>query len=45
MALVNGLGGAFVFSSDPARLAGWYAEMFGLRFEGSQDDGQFWLVF
>jgi len=45
MALVNGLGGAFVFSSEPARLAGWYAEMFGSRFEGSQDDGQFWLVF
>ncbi len=32
--LVNGIGGAFLFSNDPKRLADWYIEHLGLQFEG-----------
>ena len=45
MRLVNGLGGAFVFSNDAARLAGWYAEHLGFRFEGSAAFGAFYHTF
>ena len=33
MAYVNGLGGAFIVSEDPERLAKWYGEAFGLALE------------
>lgn len=33
MSIVSGVGGAFVFSADPARLARWYEEHLGLAFE------------
>ena len=33
MAMVSGLGGAFVFSPDPAKLAAWYEMYLGLQFE------------
>ena len=45
MQLVNGLGGAFVFSSDPARLAGWYTEMLGVELEANPEGDTFWRVF
>jgi catechol 2,3-dioxygenase-like lactoylglutathione lyase family enzyme len=31
--LVSGVGGAFVCSNDPARLADWYERALGIRFE------------
>ncbi len=45
MSHVNGVGGAFVFSEDPARLAGWYRDKLGLAFEGSEEFGAFYQVF
>lgn len=30
-ASIDGVGGAFVFSEDPKRLADWYAEHLGIR--------------
>ncbi len=45
MALIDGVGGAFVFSNDPERLAGWYREHLGFEFEGSAEFGAFYQVF
>jgi catechol 2,3-dioxygenase-like lactoylglutathione lyase family enzyme len=45
MSFVEGVGGAFVFSRDPARLAEWYTEHLGLAFEGSREFGAFYRVF
>lgn len=33
MSFVNGLGGAFIYCSDPAALAQWYGRAFGLKLE------------
>jgi catechol 2,3-dioxygenase-like lactoylglutathione lyase family enzyme len=33
--MIDGVGGAFVFSNDPQRLADWYREHLGIEFEGS----------
>jgi predicted enzyme related to lactoylglutathione lyase len=30
MSLIEGIGGVFLFSNDPRRLADWYAECFGI---------------
>ena len=43
MPWINGLGGAFVFSNEPKRLADWYADIFDLAFEGG--DTFFYHVF
>ena len=45
MALIDGLGGAFVFSNDAERLANWYREHLGFEFEGSAEFGAFYQVF
>lgn len=45
MSLINGIGGAFIFSDDPKRLADWYAENLGLEFEGGGVSESFYLVF
>ncbi len=31
--MIDGVGGAFIFSNDPERLANWYREHLGLDFE------------
>ena len=43
--MINGLGGAFVFSTRPVELAAWYTEHLGLRFEGSAEFGAFYQQF
>lgn len=45
MPLINGLGGAFVFSDKPVELAKWYTEHFGFEFEGSAEFGAFYQMF
>jgi len=45
MALINGIGGAFIFSNDPGSLAIWYAEHFGLQFTGDAGPGNFYVMF
>ena len=43
MSLIDGVGGAFVFTEDPKRLADWYAEHLGIEFEGSEEFGAFYV--
>ena len=43
--LIEGVGGAFVFSERPAELAEWYREVLGLEFEGSEEAGAFYQIF
>ena len=43
MSLVDGVGGAFIFSEDPKRLSDWYAEHLGIAFEGSEEFGAFYV--
>jgi hypothetical protein len=45
MGFIDGVGGAFVFSHDPKRLANWYADNLGLAFEGSESAGAYYLTF
>ncbi len=45
MSMVSGLGGAFIFSNDPDRLAGWYTDVFGLGFTSFGEGGTHYLVF
>ncbi|MCY3969396.1 MAG: VOC family protein [Acidobacteria bacterium] len=43
MSLIDGVGGAFLFSEDPKRLADWYTEHLGVDFEGSEEFGAFYV--
>ena len=43
MSLIDGVGGAFIFSADPKRLADWYGEHLGIEFEGSEEFGAFYV--
>ncbi len=43
VSLIDGVGGAFVFSENPGRLADWYAEHLDIRFEGSEEFGAFYV--
>jgi len=45
MGLIDGVGGAFVFSNDAEKLADWYRDNLGLEFEGSAEFGAFYQVF
>jgi len=45
MGLIDGLGGAFVFSNDAEKLSTWYHEHLGFEFEGSAEFGAFYQVF
>ena len=45
MRLIDGIGGAFVFSNDPEALASWYTENLGIEFEGSAEFGAFYTIF
>lgn len=45
MALIDGVGGAFVFSNDAERLANWYRDHLGFEFEGSAEFGAFYQMF
>jgi catechol 2,3-dioxygenase-like lactoylglutathione lyase family enzyme len=45
MAAVKGIGGAFVLSEDPERLANWYTEMLGIELSPQSDEAGFYRVF
>ncbi|KPK63522.1 MAG: hypothetical protein AMS21_06620, partial [Gemmatimonas sp. SG8_38_2] len=42
--MIDGVGGAFIFSSDPERLAKWYQEHLDLSFERA-GEGAFYQMF
>ena len=43
--MIDGIGGAFVFSNDAQRLADWYRECLGFEFEGAPEYGAFYQMF
>ncbi len=43
--MIDGVGGAFIFSNDPQRLADWYREHLGLEFEGDAEFGAFYRIY
>ncbi len=43
--MIDGVGGAFIFSNDARRLAAWYHECLGLEFEGGEEHGAFYRIF
>ncbi len=45
MAEVKGVGGAFILSEDPERLAAWYRDAMGLQLERHSDGKGFYQVF
>ena len=45
MPLIDGVGGAFVFSNDAEKLASWYRSHLGFEFEGSAEFGAFYQMF
>ena len=45
MTYVEGIGGAFIFSKEPTRLATWYTKNLGLEFEGDAENGVYYQVF
>lgn len=45
MKLINGIGGAFIFSSNARALAEWYTEHFGFAFEGGEQFGAYYQAF
>lgn len=42
---ISGIGGAFIFSNDPDRLARWYSDHLGLKFEGAPGSGTYYQMF
>src|SRR5436309_2659586 len=45
MAIVQGLGGAFIYSNDPSRLAQWYQSRLGLEMEVHPNGSEYYIVF
>lgn len=45
MSQVEGIGGVFIQSRDPAALAGWYSSHLGMEFEEHPEGGSFFVVF
>jgi len=45
MTHISGIGGAFIFSNDPERLAQWYSDNLGLKFEGDPKSGTYYRMF
>jgi predicted enzyme related to lactoylglutathione lyase len=45
MALIDGIGGVFIYSSDPAKLAKWYETHLGIQSTENPDDGTFYYEF
>jgi predicted enzyme related to lactoylglutathione lyase len=37
--MIDGIGGAFLFSNNPKKLAGWYRECLGMDLAGEDNDG------
>lgn len=45
VAIVEGLGGVFIQSTDPGALAAWYRDQLDMEFEEHPDGGSFYIVF
>jgi predicted enzyme related to lactoylglutathione lyase len=45
MANVQGIGGVFIDSEDPQRLAGWYEQVLGITMEAHPDGSGYYRVF
>ena len=45
MDLIDGIGGAFLFSNNPKQLAEWYRDNLGISYQESPDYKSFYAVF
>ncbi len=45
MDLIDGIGGAFLFSNNPKRLADWYRDNLGINVQESPDHKSFYATF
>jgi predicted enzyme related to lactoylglutathione lyase len=45
MASIQGIGGVFIDSDDPQRLAGWYEQVLGIKMEAHPDGSGYYHVF
>jgi catechol 2,3-dioxygenase-like lactoylglutathione lyase family enzyme len=45
MSEIEGIGGVFLFSEDPAKLSDWYADHLGMEFEFRMESGTSGLTF
>ncbi len=45
MTHISGIGGAFIFSNDPDRLAQWYSDHLGMTFAGDPKSGTYYQMF
>lgn len=45
MSHISGVGGAFIFSNDPGRLARWYTDHLAMRFEADAQAGTYYQMF
>ena len=43
--MIDGVGGAFIFSNDPQTLADWYSDFLGVKFERAGDGGAFYTIY
>lgn len=43
--MIDGVGGAFIFSNDARRLANWYRDHLGMEFEGDAEFKAYYQVF
>jgi catechol 2,3-dioxygenase-like lactoylglutathione lyase family enzyme len=43
--MIEGIGGAFIFSNEPKQLAGWYRDHLGIEFEGGDESGTFYTMY
>ena len=44
-AIVNGIGGVFIYANDPKSLAEWYSHHLGLEFTCDEGDGNYYMLF
>jgi predicted enzyme related to lactoylglutathione lyase len=45
MSLIDGIGGAFLFSNDPKRLVEWYRDVFDISYDAGPDGRSFYKQF
>ena len=45
MSLIDGIGGAFLFSNNPKQLAEWYRDNLGISYQESPDYKSFYALF
>jgi hypothetical protein len=45
MTKVNGIGGVFLYSNEPKKLAEWYTHRLGIEFLHNEAETNYWMEF